>query len=94
MLEGVAVELCVVIEVVGVCKEIATRTEYITAAHIRAWQSHLLWASNLEAVLRLAVECFSHLVAQVGIGVFVANDLHGIVPVSYTHLTLPTNVNV
>ena len=78
MLEGVAVELCVVVEVIGVCKEVIARTEDITAADIGAGQSDLLGAGDLEAVLRLAVECFAHFVAKVGIGVLVTDDLHGV----------------
>ena len=63
MLEGVAIELCVVVEIVRVRKEIIAGAEDIAAADIRARQSYLLGAGNLEAVLRLAVECFAHFVA-------------------------------
>ena len=79
MLEGVAIELCIVVEVVWVCKEIATRAEYIATAHIRTWQSYLLWTGDFKAVFGLAIQCFAHLIAQVGIGVFVANNLHCII---------------
>ena len=78
MLEGVAIELCVVVEVVGVRKEVLSRAEDITAADIRTRQTYLLWTGDLKAVLRLAVECFADFVAQVGIGVLVADDLHRI----------------
>ena len=78
MLEGVAIELCVVVEIVRVRKEIIAGTEYITATDIGARQSHLFGARNLKAVLGLAVECFAHFVAQVGVGVLIANNLHGI----------------
>jgi hypothetical protein len=37
MLEGVAIELCVIIKIVGVREEIIARAEYIAAAHIRTW---------------------------------------------------------
>jgi hypothetical protein len=50
VLEGVTVELCIVIEVVGVCKEVAARTEDITAIYVWAWQTHLLWLGDLKAV--------------------------------------------
>lgn len=78
MLEGVAIELCVVVEVVGVRKEIIAGTEDIAAADIGARQSHLLGAGDFKAVLGLAVECFAHFVAQVGVGVLIANNLHGV----------------
>ena len=78
MLEGVAIELCVVVEVAGVRKEIIAGAEHIAAADIRARQSHLLGAGNLEAVLGLAVERFAHFVAQVGVGVLIANNLHSV----------------
>ena len=78
MLEGVAIELCVVVEVVGVRKEVLSRAEDIAAADIRTRQTHLLRTGDLEAVLGLAVERFADFVAQVGIGVLVADDLHRI----------------
>ena len=78
MLESVAIELCVVIEIVWICKEIVTCTENIATAYIWTGQSDLLGAGDLEAVLRLAVECFAHFVAQVGVGVLVTDDLHGV----------------
>ena len=78
MLEGVAIELCVVVEIVRVRKEIIAGAEHIAAADIGARQSHLFGAGNLEAVLRLAVECFAHFLAQVGVGVLIANNLHGV----------------
>jgi hypothetical protein len=37
MLEGVAIELCIVVEIIGVGKEVIVATEYITTAHIRGW---------------------------------------------------------
>ena len=40
MLEGVAIELCVVVEVVRICKEVVARAEDIAAAYIRTWQSY------------------------------------------------------
>ena len=78
MLECIAVVLCIVVEVVGVGKEIIACTEYIAAADIRTWQSHLFWTRNLEAVFRLAVECFAHFIAQIGVGILVANNLYSI----------------
>ena len=56
MLEGVAVELCVVIEIIWIRKEVATRTKNVAATHIGTWQAHLLGFGYLEAVLGLAVE--------------------------------------
>jgi hypothetical protein len=63
MLEGVAVELCVVVEVIGVGKEIIVATEYIATTYIRSRQSHLLWTCDFETVLGVAVQCLSHFVA-------------------------------
>ena len=78
MLESVAIELCVVIEIVWICKEIVTCTENIATAYIWTGQSHLFRLGNLKTVFRLAVECFAYFVAQVGVGVLVANDLHSV----------------
>ena len=79
MLEGVAVELCVVVEIVGICKEVVACAEHITTADIRTRQSYLLWTGNLEAVFGTAIEGFAYLVSEIGIGILVTNDLHGIV---------------
>ena len=64
MLESVAVELRIVVEVVGVGKEIVARTEHVAATNVRTWQSHLLRFGYLKAIFGLAVEGFSHLVRR------------------------------
>ena len=79
MLEGVAVELRVVIEVVGVGKEIVTRTEYVAATNVWTWQSHLFWFGYLKAVFSLAVKGFPHFVTEVGVGAFVSDNLYGVI---------------
>ena len=79
MLEGVAVELRVVVEVVGVGKEIVARTEYVAATNVRTWQSHLLRLGYLKAILGLAVKGFPHFVTEVGVGAFVSDNLYGVI---------------
>ena len=74
MLEGVAVVLGIVVEVVWVTEEIVSGTEHITAAYVGAGQSDSLWLVDDKDVFAVATECFSNLVAEVGIGIFVADD--------------------
>ena len=74
VLEGVAVVLGIVVEVVWVAEEIVSGTEHITAAYVWAWQSDSLWLVDDKDVFAVATECFSDLVAEVGIGIFVADD--------------------
>ena len=78
MLEGIAIELRIVVEVIGVRKEVAARTEHIATAHIGRWQSHLLRACDFKTVLCTTIQCLTHLVAQVRIGVLIANNLYRI----------------
>lgn len=63
MLEGVAIELGVIIEVIGVSEEVVTCAEYITTAHVWTWQTNLLWTCDFKAVFRLEVQRFAHFVA-------------------------------
>ena len=78
MLEGISVVLRVVVELVGVREEIASGTEGITAAYVRAGQSDLFRMLDGEDILRIAVQRLSHFVADIGVGVLIRNDLHGI----------------
>lgn len=50
MLEGVAVELGIIVEVIWVCEEVRVGAEDIAAAHIWTWQSYLLGSGDFEAV--------------------------------------------
>ena len=79
MLESVAVELRIVVEVVGVGKEIVARTEHVAANNVRTWQSHLLRFGYLKAILGLAVKGFPHFVTEVGVGAFVSDNLYGVI---------------
>ena len=76
MLEGIAIELRIVVEVIGVGKEIIVATEYIATTYIRSRQSYLFWTGDFETVLSAAIQCFAYFVTQVGIGVLVSNDLY------------------
>ena len=76
MLECIAIKLCVVVEVIRVCKKIVACAEYIATAHIWAWQSYLFWAYNFEAVFGLTIEGFTHFVTKISIGVFIADNLY------------------
>jgi hypothetical protein len=63
MLEGVAVELRVIVEVIWVGKEIIVATEYIATTYIRSRQSYLFWTGDFETVLGAAIQCFAYFVA-------------------------------
>ena len=78
MLEGVAVILRVIVELIRVGEEIAAGTEGITAAHIRTRQTDTLGLLNREDILRTAVKRLADLVADIGVRVLVRHDLHGV----------------
>lgn len=78
MLEGIAVVLCVVIELVRVGEEVRTGTEGIGAADVGARQAYTLRLVDREDILGRAVECFSYFIADVGVGILVRDDLYGI----------------
>ena len=63
MLEGVAVKLRIVVEVIGIGKEIIVAAEYIATTYIRSRQSYLFWTSDFETVLGAAIQCFAYFVA-------------------------------
>ena len=63
MLEGVAVVLRIVVEVVGVAEEVVARAEHVTAAHVRTGEPHFLGLVYHHHVLALAVECLADLVS-------------------------------
>ena len=78
MLEGIAVVLGIVVEVVGVAEEVVARAKHVTAAHVRTRKPHFLGLLYHHHILALAVECLSDLVSEVGVGVLIGNDLHGV----------------
>ena len=78
MLESVAVILGIVVEVVRVTEKVFARTEHITAADIRTRQANLLRMRDFEGILALEIKRFADLVTQVGVRVFVSDNLHRI----------------
>ena len=78
MLEGITIVLGVIIELVRIRKEITTRTERITTAYVRTGQTDLLRLLNREHVLRRAVKRFAYLIADIGVGILIRDDLHRI----------------
>ena len=84
MLEGIAVVLGVIIELVGIREEVRTRAESIGTADVRARQAYLLGLFDEENRLIAAVEGFAYFVTDIGIGVLIRDDLHGILDASGT----------
>ena len=78
MLEGIAVELGVVIEVVGVGEEVLPGAEDVAGRDVGRRQPHLLRTGYLKGVLALRGQRFADFVAEVGIGIAVADNLHRI----------------
>jgi hypothetical protein len=78
VLECIAVVLRIIVELIGISKEIIAGTEHVTAAHIGARQSYALGLVYDYYILRGAVKCFAHLVSNIGIGIFVSQYLHGV----------------
>ena len=78
MLEGIAVVLGIIIELIGVSEEIAPGAERITAADIRAGQSDALGLVDEEDRLGIAVKRLTDLIPDIGVGVLIRDDLHGI----------------
>ena len=79
MLESVLVVADVVIIVIGVGKERVACGEDIAGAEVRSRQLSLLRVFDGEYFLGIVVEVLAQFVAQVGIGVPVADYFHGIV---------------
>ena len=78
MLEGIPIVLGVIIKLIRVGKEIAAGAESITAADVRTRQTYLFGLLNREDVLRGTIERFAYLIADIGIGVLIGDDLYGI----------------
>ena len=79
VLEGVVVVLHVVVVVVGVGEEVASRCEDVCARHVEQRQSEAFGLLDFVHLAWVVTEVLAHFVAQVGVGVFVANHLDGVV---------------
>ena len=79
MLEGVFVIADVVVVVVGVGEEVVVLGEDVCGADVWRWQVGCFWGLELVDLFGVVAEVFAELVAQVGVGVFVAYDFDGIV---------------
>ena len=79
MLEGVFVVTHVVVVVVGVGEEGVACGKYVCRADIGCGQMGLAGVFDFKDFLGVVVEVLAQFVAQVGIGVAVANNLHGAV---------------
>ncbi len=79
MLESVGVVAHVVVVVVGIGEKVATRGKNVGRTYIRTWQTIFRWLKNFENLFLVVTQCFTNFVAQVGVGVFVADDFYGFV---------------
>ena len=79
MLKCVVVVLNVVVVVVGVGQEVMIQGKHIGRAHVGAGQAIALRLEYLINLLGVVTQVLAQLVAQVGIGVLVADNLDGIV---------------
>ena len=79
MLEGVTIELCIIIKVVWIGEKVITCAEHIATAYVRTGQSHLLWTCDLKDVFIVAIQCLTYFIAQIGVGVFITQYLYCIV---------------
>lgn len=75
VLEGVVVVLHVVVVVVGVGEEVAARCEDVGARHVEQRQSEAFGLFDFVHLAWVVTEVLAHFVAQVGVGIFVANHL-------------------
>ena len=78
MLEGIAVVLGVIIELVWVREEVRSCAESIGTAHVRARQAYLLGLFDEENGLIAAVKGFAYLVTDIGVRILIRDDLHGV----------------
>ena len=78
MLEGVAVVLRVVIELVRISEEIASCAESITAADVRTGQADTFRLLDGEDRFGVAIQRFTYLVPYIRIGILIRNNLHRI----------------
>ena len=78
MLECVLIIRHVVVVIVGVGKECVARGKHIGRAEVGGGELSQVWILDDEEVLAVVAQVFAQLVAQVGVGVAVADDLHGL----------------
>ena len=81
VLERVFVISHIIVVVVGVCKEIVVCGENVSRADIGRRQSIAFGRFYLVRLFGVVAERFSHFIAEVCIGVFVADNLDGVVDV-------------
>ena len=79
MLEGVLIILHVIVVVVRIGKEVVAGGEHIARGEIRCRELRFLWLFDDEEVLAVVGKVFAELIAQVGVGVAVADNLDRIV---------------
>ena len=76
MLEGVLVVLHVVIVVIGVSKEVVVVAEDVLVREVHLWKPNLRRDTDLIDLLGIVGEGLADLVAEVGVGVLVSDDLN------------------
>ena len=79
MLEGVFVVLHIMVVVVGIGKEVVVHCEDVAGGDIWRGEPEAFGAFYFIHLSVVVAEVFAELVAQVGVGVFVAYDFDGIV---------------
>ena len=79
MLEGVAIVADVVVVVVGIGEEVIACSKYIGSRYVGGRQHGFARLLDDEEVFRVVGQILAQLIAQVGVGVAVANNLDGIV---------------
>ena len=80
MLEGVAIVGDIVIVIVGIGEKVVACGEDIAGRQIGGWQLCAMGILDDEEVLvGIVAQILAQLVAQVGVGVAVAYNLHGVV---------------
>ena len=78
MLEGVAIVGHIVVVVVGIGEECVASGEHVARREVGGRQEGLLWLFHHEEALVVVGEVLTQLIAQVGVRVPVAHDLHGL----------------
>ena len=79
MLECAGIILHVVVIIIGIRKEIPTSRKNISRRNIGRRQSKAVRALNFVHLTRIVIKIFTHFIAQIGIGILIADYLHRIV---------------
>lgn len=79
MLESATVVGGIIVEIVGVGEEVATRREDIACGEIDSWESEICRSVDFKYGFRLAIQVFSKLVTQVGVDISVTNHFDRVV---------------